>query len=43
MFKNEKYLGDAWVARSVKGPTLEFSSGHDLSLEIKPRVSFLTG
>ena len=29
----------AWVAQSVKRPTLDFGSGHDLTVrEIQPRV-----
>ena len=27
------------VAQSVKGPTLDFGSGHDLGPEIEPHVS----
>ena len=31
--------GGAWVAQSVKHPTPDFSSGHDLTVhEIKPRI-----
>ena len=31
--------GGTWVAESVKHPTLDFSSGHDLTVhELKPRI-----
>ena len=36
LFKNHFY-GGAWVAQSVKQPTLDFGSGHDLTVhEIEP-------
>ena len=38
-FKNGK-LEDAWVAQSVKHPTLDFSSGHDLGVV---RLSLMLG
>ena len=31
-FKNP-WFRDAWVAQSVKSPTLDFSSGHDLTVK----------
>ena len=32
-----------WVTQSVKGPTLDFSSGHDLVVcEIKPCIGLCT-
>ena len=32
---------DAWVAQLVKGPTVSFASGHDLTVpEMKPRIGF---
>ena len=34
----------AWVAQSVKRPTLDFHSGQDLTVhEIKPRIKLCTG
>jgi len=32
-------LRDAWVAQSVKHPTLDFSSGHDLRFMISSPMS----
>ena len=35
--------GDAWVAQSVKCPTLDFGSDHDLMVsEMEPRVGALS-
>ena len=39
IFKNKYHLGGAWVAQSVKCPTLDFGSGHDLMVDgIEPRI-----
>ena len=36
---NKKEYGVAWVAQSVKHPTLDFSSGHDLTVqELQPHI-----
>ena len=33
-------VGGTWLAQSVKGPALDFSSGHDLTVhESEPRIS----
>ena len=40
--KKENY-GDIWVARSVKPLTLDFGSGHDLTVcESEPRIGLCT-
>ena len=37
--QNADSPGGAWVSQSVKGPTLDFGSGHDLTVcEFEPRV-----
>ena len=37
--QNKAGNGGAWVARSVKIPTLDLSSGHDLTVrEFKPHI-----
>ena len=41
-FKNRKNHWGAWVAQSVKCPTLNFCLGHDLTVcEFKPHRGFL--
>ena len=35
----KQFLRGSWVAQLVKGPTLDFGSGHDLTVcEIEPHV-----
>ena len=43
VFKRIKHR-DAWVAQSVKCPTLDFGSGHDLAVcEFEPLVGLRAG
>ena len=38
-----KHIRDIWVAQSVKCPTLDFRSGHDLTVRgFEPRIGLCT-
>ena len=42
-WKKQKWCGGPWVAQSVKRPTPDFSSDHDLMFcEIKPHIGLCT-